>query len=152
VSLWIERDLAARALKEQVEAYLIEAHPSVVEHLVGEDGVNIDLLEHQLEVGLFARARPDLPIDEYRIQGGALETLKRQYLPYKLLQVVECQVVPSAIDEDAKVAFTKDGYLILWENEPPMQPITKVKISEVRRSFAFAEPVYEGKLKKAEVV
>jgi len=65
---------------------------------------------------------------------------------------VECQVVPSAIDEDAKVAFTKDGYLILWENEPPMQPITKVKISEVRRSFAFAEPVYEGKLKKAEVV
>jgi hypothetical protein len=33
-----------------------------------------------------------------------------------------------------------------------MQPITKVKISEVRRSFAFAEPVYEGKLKKAEVV
>jgi hypothetical protein len=103
-------------------------------------------------VGLFARARPDLPIDEYRIHGGALETLKRQYLPYKLLQVVECQVVPSAIDEDAKVAFTKDGYLILWENEPPMQPITKVKICEVRRSFAFAEPVYENKLKKAEVV
>jgi Ribonuclease G/E len=92
VSLWIERDLAARALKEQVEAYLIEAHPSVVEHLVGEDGVNIDLLEHQLEVGLFARARPDLPIDEYRVQGGALETLKRQHLPYKLLQVVECQL------------------------------------------------------------
>jgi ribonuclease G len=152
VSLWIERELASRVLKEQVEAYLIEAHPSVVEHLVGEDGVNIDLLEHQLEVGLFARARPDLPIDEYRIHGGALETLKHQYLPYKLLQVVECQVVPSAIDEDAKVAFTKDGYLILWENEPPMQPITKVKICEVRRSFAFAEPVYENKLKKAEVV
>jgi ribonuclease G len=152
VSLWIERDLAVRALKEQVEAYLIEAHPSVIEHLVGEDGVNIDLLEHQLEVGLFARARPELSIDEYRIQGGALETLKRQHLPYKLLQVVECQLTPSAIDEDAKVAFTKDGYLILWENEPPMQPITKVKISEVRRSFAFAEPVYEGKLKKAEVV
>jgi hypothetical protein len=43
-------------------------------------------------VGLFARARPELPIDEYRIQGGALETLKRQHLPYKLLQVVECQL------------------------------------------------------------
>ncbi len=152
VSLWIERDLEARARKEQVEAYLIEAHPSVIEHLVGEDGVNIDLLEHNLEVGLFARARPELPIDEYRIQSGALETLKRQHLPYKLLQVVECQLTPSAIDEESKVAFTKDGYLILWESEPPKQAISKVTISEVRRSFAFAEPVYEGKLKKAEVM
>ncbi|MCS7273403.1 MAG: Rne/Rng family ribonuclease [Fimbriimonadales bacterium] len=152
VSLWIERELESRARTEQVEAYLIEAHPSVVEYLVGEDGVNIDMLEHHLEVGLFVRARPELPIDEYRIQAGTLETLKQQYLPYKLLQVVECQLVPSALNEGQKVAFTHDGYLILWENEPPTQPITKVKISEVRRSFAFAEPVYEGRLRKAEVM
>ncbi len=153
VSLWIERDLSARAVKEQVQAYLIEAHPAVIEHLVGEDGINIELLEHNLECALFARARTDMPLEEYRIQGGTIDQFKRQYLPYKQLQVVECKLAPSAIDEEAKVAWTADGYLLLWEDEPPTQNINKVTLSEVRRSFAFAEPISTTKpLKKSEVI
>jgi len=136
-----------------VQAYLIEAHPAVIEHLVGEDGINIDLMEHQLECALFARARPELGLEEYRIQAGTIEQFKRLYLPYKQLQVVECKLAPSAIDEEAKVAWTTDGYLLLWENEPPTQNINKVTLSEVRRSFAFAEPISTPKsLKKSEVV
>jgi ribonuclease G len=153
VSLWIERELAARANKEHAEAYLVEAHPDAIEYLVGEDGVNIEMLEHSLECALFARARPDLPLEEYRIHPGTLEGLKRQHLPYRPLQVVECQLKRSAIDEENKIAWTADGYLLLWENEPPKQPTTKVKLSEVRRSFAFAEPVpTTTPITKAEVV
>ncbi len=153
VSLWIERELTARAHKEHAEAYLIEAHPDAIEHLVGEDGVNIELLEHALECALFARARPEMPIEEYRIQAGTLDGLKRQYLPYRPLQVVECQLKRSALDEEQKVAWTAGGYLLLWESEPPAQPTSKVKLSEVRRSFAFAEPVLTTTpITKAEVV
>ncbi len=153
VGMWVERDLTQRVLKEQVQAYLIEAHPAVIEYLVGEDGIYIERLEHQLERALFARARPDLPLEEYRIQGGTLENLRRQHLPYKQLQVVECRVEPSALDEEVKIGWTEDGYLLLWEQDAPTQPRTKVMLSEVRRSFAFAEPVEASKsLKKSEVV
>ncbi|MER3401948.1 MAG: ribonuclease G [Armatimonadota bacterium] len=152
VSLWIERELAQRVLKDHAQAYLVEAHPAVVEYLVGEDGVNIDMLEHALECAVFARAHPELNIEEYRLTSGTLEQFKQKYLPYRQLQVVECRVVPSAIDEEAKVGWTEEGYLILWEEKPPTQPVSKVTLSEVRRSFAFAEPIGSGKLKKSEVV
>ena len=152
VSLWIERELAQRVLKDHAQAYLVEAHPAVVEYLVGEDGVNIDMLEHALECAVFARAHPELNIEEYRLTSGTLEQFKQKYLPYRQLQVVECRVVLSAIDEEAKVGWTEEGYLILWEEKPPTQPVSKVTLSEVRRSFAFAEPIGSGKLKKSEVV
>ena len=152
VSLWIERELAQRVLKDHAQAYLVEAHPAVVEYLVGEDGVNIDMLEHALECAVFARAHPELNIEEYRLTSGTLEQFKQKYLPYRQLQVVECRVVPSAIDEEAKVGWTEEGYLILWEEKPPTHPVSKVTLSEVRRSFAFAEPIGSGKLKKSEVV
>lgn len=152
VSLWIERELAQRALKDHAQAYLVEANPAVVEHLVGEDGINIETLEHSLECALFVRARTDLGIEEYRITPGTLEQFKQKYLPYRQLQVVECRVVPSTVDEESKVGWTEDGYLILWEDQPPTQPHSKVMLNEVRRSFAFAEPVGAGKLKKSEVV
>ncbi len=153
ISQWVIRDLTQRALKEQVQAYLIEAHPSVIEHLIGEDGVMIEQLEHQLERALFARARPDLPLEEYRIQGGTLENLKRQHLPYKQLQVVECRVEPSILDEEAKIGWTDDGYLLIWEESAPQQSRTKAMLTEIHRSFAFAEPVGTPKsLKKSEVV
>jgi ribonuclease G len=153
VSLWIERDLASRAQKEHAEAYLIEAHPDAIELLIGEDGTNIEMLEHALECALFARARPDMPIEEYRIQAGTLEGLKRQYLPYRPLQVVECQLRRSALEEELKIGWTADGYLLLWETEAPRQSIHKVTLSEVRRSYAFAEPVLTTTpITKSEVV
>jgi ribonuclease G len=153
VSLWIERELASRAQKEHAEAYLIEAHPDAIELLVGEDGMNIEMLEHALECALFARARPEMPIEEYRIQAGTLEGLKRQHLPYRPLQVVECQLRPSALEEELKIGWTAEGYLLLWETEAPRQPINKVTLSEVRRSFAFAEPVLTATpITKSEVV
>jgi len=153
VSLWIERELVSRAQKEHAEAYFIEAHPDAIEQLIGEDGMNIEMLEHALECALFARARPEMPIEEYRIQAGTLEGLKRQHLPYRPLQVVECQLRPSVLEEEMKVAWTADGYLLLWETEAPRQPVSKVTLSEVRRSYAFAEPVLTTTpITKSEVV
>ncbi|MCW5933784.1 MAG: Rne/Rng family ribonuclease [Fimbriimonadia bacterium] len=151
VSLWLEHELAGRARKDNVEAYLIEAHPQVTEHMVGEDGENVELLEHSLRKALFIRARHDLNIEDYHITGGSIDAFKRQYLPYRRAQVLEAKIVPSAIDEEEKVGWV-DGYLIQWEEEAPLGPVSKVVIGEVRRSYAFAEPIPVKPLHKAEVL
>jgi ribonuclease G len=152
VSLWVESEVSNRARKESVEAYLIEAHPQVVEHLVGDDGENVEVLEHTLCRALFIRARHELNMDEYQITGGNMETFKRQHLPYRRAQVLECRLTESALDPEEKVAWV-DGYLIQWEIESPKEQINKVVLGEVRRSYAFAEPItVKTPLSKAEVL
>lgn len=151
VSLWVERDLMSRVRREEVEAYLIEAEPQVAEHLIGDEGENVEMLEHTLRRALFVRAHPDLPLEEYRIIGGTLEELKRLHLPYRRAQVVECRVTASALAPQAKIGWV-NGYCIQWTKEAPREPLVKAVLEEVRRSYALADPIpVRGPLPKGEV-
>ncbi|NUL82916.1 MAG: Rne/Rng family ribonuclease [Armatimonadetes bacterium] len=140
ISLWVEQELATKARKEDHDAFLIEAHPQVAEHIIGDEGENVEMLEHAMRRAIFVRAKHDWPLEEFKVHGGSLAEMKKSLMPYRRAQVLECKVVPSALDEEDRVGWA-NGYLIQWEEDSPRENQTKIALGDVHRSFAFAAPV-----------
>ncbi|MBL1150753.1 MAG: Rne/Rng family ribonuclease [Armatimonadetes bacterium] len=150
VSLWVERDLR-RGLHEPGDAFLVECAPPVCEALIGTDGENVEELEHILRRGLYIRANPLLPFEEYKIRSGTIEEFEREVMGYRRAQVVECNVRWSTYDGVSKaVGWTDDGYYIeLLDGEPYLGTRVKVSLQDIRRSFAVAVVIMPGVSREA---
>lgn len=145
VSLWIERDIRRR-LAETGDAFLVEAHPAVVEALIGADGESVEELEHELRRGIYLRANFDVPFEEYSIRSGTVEEFDRYQMGYRRAQVLECNVRRSSLENVAKVVgWTDAGYYIeLLDGVDHVGHRAKVCLQDVRRSFAVADVILPG--------
>ncbi|MEJ5251029.1 MAG: Rne/Rng family ribonuclease [Chthonomonadetes bacterium] len=144
VSMDIERELSRRAVAEGAEAYLVIAHPKVAEILIGPEGENVDELEHTLHCAIYVRSDPDRHIEHFDIRAGTMSDFDRLWLGYRRAQVVECTVEPSSLSAngDARFIGWADGFLLdLTDGAEYAGQRVKVRLLDVRRSFAFAEVI-----------
>jgi len=146
VSLWIERDMW-RKIQEPGNAFLIECHPSVVEALIGLDGDNVELLEHEMRRGIFIRANFDMEYEEYEITTGNIEDFDRRVMGYKRAQVVEANVRRSVYENVPKViGWTDNGYYVeLLDGKEHIGGRAKVLIQDLRRSYAVGDVIHSGR-------
>lgn len=142
VSLWIERDMRRRALEEG-NAFLVEAHPAVVEALIGMDGESVEELEHEIRKGIYIRANFDLEYDEYEITGATVDLLDRELAMYRRSQVIEVNVRRSAFEASNKVVgWTDEGFFVeLSNSENVIGQRARVVLRDIRRSFSVADLV-----------
>jgi ribonuclease G len=145
VSLWIERDMRRR-MAEPGNAFLVEAHPAVVEALIGLDGESVEELEHDIRRGIYIRANFDLEYDEYEITAGTLEEFDREFMGYRRAQVMEVNVRRSAYEGTGKVVgWTDDGFYVELVNATEsIGQRAKVVLHEIRRSFGVADLIMPG--------
>lgn len=145
VSLWIERDMW-RKIAEPGDAFLVECHPAVVEALIGVDGENVELLEHEMRRGIFVRADFDMEYEEYEIRSGFMEELEKEYMGLRRAQVLECNVRRSAFELTNKtVGWTDSGYYIeLLDGQQHIGHRAKVCLQDIRRSYAVADLILPG--------
>ncbi|MBI5707489.1 MAG: Rne/Rng family ribonuclease [Armatimonadetes bacterium] len=145
VSLWIERDMW-RKTEEEGNAFLVECHPAVVEALIGADGENVEMLEHEMQRGIYIRANFDMEYEEYEITCGTIEEFDRQHMGYRRAQVVECNLRRSAYESLGKiVGWTDNGYYIeLLDGEQYIGQRVKVCLQDIRRSYAVADVILPG--------
>jgi ribonuclease G len=145
VSFWIERDMRRR-LGEPGDAFIVEAHPAVVESLIGADGENVEELEHELKRGIYLRANFDLAFEEYTIKAGTIDEFDRNRMGFRRAQVLECNARRSFFDHMNKiVGWTDNGYYIeLLDGVDYVGNRVKVCLQDVRRSFAVADVILPG--------
>ena len=146
VSLWIERDMW-RKIQEPGDAFLIACNPAAVEALIGSDGENVELLEHEMRRGIYIRADFDMQHEEYEIRSGTIEELDRDQMGYRRAQVLEVSVRRSA-DENAQktIGWTDGGYYVeLLDGTEFVGGRAKVSLQDIRRSFAVGDVIGSGR-------
>ncbi len=146
VSLWIERDMW-RKEKEAGDAFLVACNPAVVEALIGSDGENVEMLEHEMRRGIFIRADFDMQHEEYEIHSGTIEEFERDQMGYRRAQVVEVSVRRSAFDNAQKtIGWTDGGYYVeLIDGLEHVGGRAKVQLQDIRRSFAVGDVIHRGR-------
>jgi ribonuclease G len=145
VSLWIERDMW-RKIFEPGDAFFVECHPAVIEALIGADGENIEMLEHEMRRGVYLRANFDMEYEEYEINTAFIDQLDKKVMGYRRAQVLECNVRRSAFDNVTKVVgWTDEGYYIeLLDGQEHVGHRAKVCLQDIRRSYAVADVILPG--------
>jgi ribonuclease G len=146
VSLWIERDMWRKML-EPGNAFLVECSPAAVEALIGLDGENVEMLEHEMRRGIYIRANFDLEHEEYEIKSGTIEEFDRLYMGFRRAQVLEVNVRRSAFDNVGKlVGWTDNGFYIeLIDAAEYVGGRARVNLQDIRRSYAVADVIMPGK-------
>ena len=98
ISIEIERDLRRLSRAQNTaEAFCVTCHPQVALYLIGENGENIEALEHLMQRGVYVRADETLHQEKYEIQPGRMDELDRKHLAVRRGQVVEAHIIRNAL-------------------------------------------------------
>jgi ribonuclease G len=145
LSLMIEREMRNRR-GEPGNAFFVEAHPAVVEALIGLDGESVEELEHEIRRGIYIRANFDFEYDEYEITSGTLDVFDKELMNYRRSQVIEVNVRRSAFENvNRSIGWTDDGFFIeLINGHESIGHRARVAIHDLRRSFGVADLIQPG--------
>jgi hypothetical protein len=142
MAIQIEREIKRLCATQDVDAILVSASPDVAAHLIGPEGESVEQLERMLRRPVYIRARHDFHIEKYEILPGDMMEMERQMMPFHGGQVVECQVTKMDLITPPRSAAWADGYFVDLANGAKLQgQFTRVRLTDVRRSFAMGEPV-----------
>lgn len=146
VAIEIARDLRRLSQAQASEAFLVKCHPLAAAHLVGEEGEDIEALEHGVQRGAYVRAQDDLHQEKYEIQPGKMDDLDRRHLPYKRGQTVEVRVMRGGLaTAPAATGYTDTGYLVeLAQGARFAGQTIRVRLTKIGRSSAQGEPLNGG--------
>ena len=125
---------------------MIEAHPSVVEALIGLDGESVEELEHELRRGIYIRANFDFEYEDYEITSGFIEDFDKEFEVGRRAQVLEVNVRRSAFENSSKiVGWTDNGFYVeLIHAGESVGTRARAVLHEVRRSFGVADLIVPG--------
>ena len=141
VAISIERDLRRMARAQNAEAFVVTCHPLTAACFLGEDGDEIEPLEHFLQKGFYVRASVNLHQEKYEIQPGRMDELDRRFNTYRKGQVVDVQIIKSPLSAPpAALGVTTTGYLV--ELSQAMRFVgqnIRVRLVKVGRSIATGE-------------
>lgn len=100
----IRREIKKLLASSDVEALLVEAHPSVASLLIGPNGANLKELERETGRTIFIRGNDDVHLEEMRVRAmGDRTTVEAQALPVKVGDTLELVV------QEPHVAHPEDG-------------------------------------------
>lgn len=136
----VERAIRHRAAEGEEEAFFIQAHPTVAEHLIGPEGGYIRDLEERINCALFVRSDPNRHIEDYRILPGDLQELERQIVRFRNGQVVDVGVEADSILTLPRAGSWTEGYYVdLVNGGEYAGEKVKARLSSVHRSYAIGE-------------
>jgi hypothetical protein len=100
------------------------------------------MLEKEVRRPVYVRARHDFHMEKFEIMPGDMMELEQQIMPYRGGQVVECAVQKMELITAPRSAAWVDGYFVDLANGTRFQgQKARVRLTDVRRSFALGEPV-----------
>jgi ribonuclease G len=145
IALDIRRELRQLGRTATAEALFIQCHPLVAVNLVGESGLDLEALEHEIQKGIYVRAA-DLHQTKYEIQQGRLDDFDRKLLTYKRHQIVDARLI--ALPDQATpsgLAMTDTGTLLaVTGNVRQLGQGVRVKLSHIGRCGGVGEALGKG--------
>lgn len=148
VAIAIERDLRrlSRA-RPEVEAFHVVCNAQVAAYLIGENGEDIERLEHNIQRGLYIRVSDSIHQEKYEIQPGKLDDFDRKLTPYQRNQVIDVMVDrnPFAAPPAATAHTLDGGYFVeLPQGARHIGQNVRVRLQKVGRSIAEGEALGGG--------
>jgi len=142
MAIQVEREVLRLCAKQDVEAILIYTNPDVAAWLIGAEGESVERLERTIRRPVYVRARHDFHIEKFEVQPGDMLELEQQLFPYHGGHVVEAVVQKLDLITPPRSAAWADGYFVDLANGARLDgQRTRVRLTDVRRSFALGEPV-----------
>jgi ribonuclease G len=142
MAIQIEREIKRRCAEIDLDAVLVHASPEVAAWLIGPEGENVEQLEREVRRPIYVRARHHFHVEKYEVLPGDMLEIERQMLPFHGGQVVDCLVTKLDLIVPPRSAGWVDGYFVDLANGTRFDgQTTRVRLVDVRRSFALAEPV-----------
>jgi ribonuclease G len=142
MSIQIERAIRRKCAENDYDAVLVHAHPEVCAHLIGPEGENVEAIERLLRRPIYVRARHDFHLERFEVLPCEMLEVEKQLLPFRGGQVVECEVQKLELITAPRSAAWVDGYFVDLANGTRFQGSKiRVRLTDVRRSFALGEPV-----------
>ncbi len=138
----IEREVMKTCAKAEVDAILVHANPQVAMWLIGPEGEGVDRLERIIRRPVYVRAHHDYHTERFEVEPGDMMEMERQMMPFHGGQVVEAEVGKSDLITPPRAAAWVDGYFVDLANGSRHQgQRIRVRLTDVRRSFALGDPV-----------
>ncbi len=142
LAISIERQIRQLCASTDVDAILVNAHPEVAAWLVGPEGESVEQMERMLRRPIYIRARHDYHVEKYEILPGDMMEMEREMMPFHGGQVVDCQITKIELITPPRSAGWTNGFFVDVANGARHQGQTiRVRLTDVRRSFALGEPV-----------
>jgi ribonuclease G len=142
MAIQIEREVLRLCAKQEVEAVLIQANAEVAAWLIGAEGEGVEQLERMIRRPVYIRSNPEFHVEKYEIQPGDMLEMERQMMAFHGGQIVDCKVTKIDLITPPRSAAWADGYFVDLANGTRYQGQTiRVRLTDVRRSFAIGEPV-----------
>lgn len=142
----IQRELRRLARQQKAEGFVVQCHPFVAAHFIGEDGEEVEALEHSLGRGIYVRAVFGTHQERFDISGGRLDELDRRFVSLRRGQIVEGRVAMVAESPAGQaVMVTDDGSLVVIpQGNRQLRQSVRARIVTIGRSCAHGEPVGKG--------
>ncbi|HTE17884.1 MAG TPA: ribonuclease E/G, partial [Armatimonadota bacterium] len=142
MAIQIEREIQRMCATQEVDAVLVHANPEVAAWLIGPEGESVERMERLIRRPVYIRARHEYHVEKHEVIAGDMMELERQMLPFHGGQVVDCLVTKVDLITPPRSAAWVDGYFVDLANGTRFQGgSTRVRLTDVRRSFAMGEPV-----------
>jgi len=142
MAIQIEREVLRLCAKQEVEAILIHANPEVAAWLIGAEGEGVEQLERMIRRPVYIRADHEYHVEKYELQPGDMLEMERQMMAFHGGQIVDCRVSKIDLITPPRSAAWAGGYFVDLSNGVRFQGQTiRVRLTDVRRSFAIGEPV-----------
>ncbi|MFN3651118.1 MAG: Rne/Rng family ribonuclease [Armatimonadota bacterium] len=142
MAIQIEREIRRLAAKQELDAVLVYCNPEVAAWMIGSEGDDVEQLERLIRKPVYVRARHDFHTEKFEVLPADMLEMERQVLPYHGGQVVDCYVTKIDLITPPRSAAWVDGYFVDLANGVRYQGQTvRVRLTDVRRSFAMGEPV-----------
>lgn len=142
VAIQIEREILKLCADREVDAVLVHANPEVAAWVIGAEGEGVERLERMIRRPVYVRAQHELHIEKFEVMGADMMEMEREMHPFHGGQVVECRVQKLDLITPPRSAAWADGYFVDLANGAKLEgQRVKVRLTDVRRSFALGEPV-----------
>ncbi|NLJ24499.1 MAG: Rne/Rng family ribonuclease [Firmicutes bacterium] len=134
----VEREISRVAREHDVEALMIEVHPSVAAMLIGTGGANLKELEELTGKTIFIRGSDDRHWEDVEIvYAGSREALSAMAVPVKEGQIIDMEVEEPHLTNPQDGISRLHGYVVDIEGAGQhVGQRLKVEITRVFRTYA----------------
>ena len=134
----VEREISRVAREHDVEALMIEVHPSVAAMLIGTGGANLKELEELTGKTIFIRGSDDRHWEDVEIvYAGSREALSAMAVPVKEGQIIDMEVEEPHLTNPQDGISRLHGYVVYIEGAGQhVGQRLKVEITRVFRTYA----------------
>jgi ribonuclease G len=133
--------LRARVAKEKAQAAHILADPQCILALIGEHGEEVEALQKELGIPIYARATYETHPEDCILTLGEPEAFEKQYGNHKVGEIIEVKPSDALPGQHGALLALVEGWVVeIPEFSSKIEKVSKVRLTRVENSYMRGTP------------